>query len=125
MTMSTPFFIQATEKNLPLLIGSASAENDSLTLSGEDWSFSTSSAWRVLNNSGLAFGCETDDASEAISTLIGHKIVGVQPSNSSNLDIQFNLDNDLLVECFTTHFFEPWVLKLPDNTIMVADGNAT
>jgi hypothetical protein len=122
--MSKPFFIEKTESVLPLLIEQAKCEKEALSISGDSWSFSTSSAWRVVSKEGLCFGWESTGVETEVGSLEGISIVGVKAIGIGNLDIQFELENGRYIESFTAQRYEPWELKLPDNTIMVADGDA-
>jgi hypothetical protein len=122
--MSKPFFIEKTESALPLLIERAMCEKESLSISGDSWFFSTTSAWRVVSKEGLCFGWESTDVEIEVGSLEGVSIVAVKAIGMGNLDIQFELGNGKYIECFTAQHYEPWELKLPDNTIMVADGDA-
>jgi hypothetical protein len=122
--MSKPFFIEKTESELPLLIGTAKYEKDTLSILGESWCFSTLSAWRVVSKEGLCFGWESTGAETKVNSLEGASIVAVKAIGIGNLDIQFELEDGRYIESFTAQHYEPWELKLPDNTIMVADGDA-
>lgn len=122
--MSKPFFIEKTESVLPLLIERARCEKEAFSISGDMWCFSTSSAWRVVSKEGLCFGWESTGIETEVGSLEGFLIVAVKAIGIGNLDIQFELENGRYIECFTAQHYEPWELKLPDNTIMVADGDA-
>ncbi|MDO6454180.1 hypothetical protein Q4490_11470 [Neptunomonas phycophila] len=122
--MNKPFFIQKVEDAIPLKIERSSYEKEFLSISGSEWSFATSSAWRVISKEGLCFGWESTGSEEEIRTLEGVSVVGVKPLGIGNLDIQLELDNGRFLESFTAQFYEPWELTLPDKTIIVADGGA-
>jgi hypothetical protein len=121
--MSKPFFIEKTEGLLPLLIERAEYENGTLDIYGDAWCFSTSSAWRVLSKKGLCFGWESASVETKVSSLEDISIVAIKALGIGNLDIQFELENGRFIECFTAQHYQPWLLKLPDSTILVAGSD--
>lgn len=122
--MSKPFFVQKTERALPLLIERVAVDNETLCISGDSWFFTTSSAWRVVSREGLCFGWESAGFRVEIQSLEGVLITAVKPVGIGSFDIQFELTDGRYIECFIAQHFEPWQLKLPDGTIMVADAKA-
>ena len=120
-----PYYIDKISQFLPLAIEQCLWENECFSVSGKNWLFSTSSSWRVSSQQGIEFGAESYPNSAELTSLIGLKIIGVRASGFVALDIQLVLENGKAIECFSATHFEPWELRLPDETIIVADGNAS
>jgi hypothetical protein len=108
--------------HLPLVIAKASHENENLHLSGENWSFNSRSPWRVTGSSGAVLtGSEFEDSNNAVKTLCGHRIVGVAvQSHHHPGDPCFELEDGRILEVFSAHYLEPWVMHLPSGPILVA-----
>ena len=108
--------IKIISRHLPLRIERSEWNDPVLSIGGENWSFNTTSSWRVVNNSRLIAGAEDNLASEVITTLIGTDIEFCEPmSKNPNIDPRFVLSNGTKLEIFSASGFEPWVLSLPGN----------
>lgn len=105
-------------KVLPLQIQFVSWDGDVLTMSGEGWSFSTLSAWRIVQEGRISFACWDKDVREKVELLKGEQIVRTsRQSILVSVDPVFELSNGTRLEVFSSDTFEPWVLKLPDGSI--------
>lgn len=105
-------------KVLPLQIQFVSWDGDVLTISGEDWSFSTLSAWRIVQEGKISLACWDKEVREKVELLGGELIVSAaRQSTLAGVDPVFELSNETQLEIFSSDTFEPWVLKLPDGNI--------
>ena len=103
---------------VPLDIELVSWDGNILTLSGIDWSFSTLSAWRVLDNASIEYACWDKDVEKKIKDFKGKKIINIDEQSSIvAVDPVFKLSSGKQLEIFTSETFEPWVLKLPNGNI--------
>ncbi len=106
---------QALLDCLPLVIQKVSWTGDDLRLLGIDWSFTTTSAWRLVNDEALLFASMEHDADIRVMTLAQLSIIAVRPQcQSVPLDPVFELSDGTCLEIFSTDTFEPWVLSLPN-----------
>lgn len=111
-------------KLLPLRIGFVSWDGNVLTISGENWSFSTLSAWRIVQEGAISFACWDRDVDTKIESIKGESIVGVARQGILvGVDPVLELSNGKKLEVFSSDTFEPWVLKLPDGSIFTGALN--
>ena len=110
----------AVAERAPLAVASADYQEPSLSLSGDSWSFSTLSPWRLLTADGtVASSWKTRDAREAVSGLIGVEIVGVRSQGRLlTSDPALVLSDGRRLEVFSDHHTDPWVLSVPGNTFV-------
>lgn len=112
------YIIHHLLESLPLKIETVSWDGDVLTLSGLDWSFSTLSAWRVLNTSSIEYACWDRNIEAKVQALAHQMIVGATEQGSiMAVDPVFQLSNGQSLEIFSSETFEPWTLKLPNGQI--------
>ena len=105
-------------KVLPLQIRFVSWDGNVLTMSGEGWSFSTLSAWRIVQEGKISFACWDKKVREKVELLESERIVSAsRQSILVGVDPVFELSNGTRLEIFSSDTFEPWVLKLPDGSI--------
>ena len=117
--------IATLKQRLPLTIVEALWSDPVLSLVGHDWSFNTTSTWRLVSEHRLLSGSEDDNAQDAIKSLVGVEIVACEPMSSSPaLDPRFILANGARLEVFSATATEPWVLKLSDGPTYVASPSA-
>lgn len=108
---------------LPLCIKTVEWDGDSLVISGDNWSFITSSAWRISQGKELLFACWDDQVDTRTEGLVGLSIVDMswvtsgQPINPS-----FILSDGRRLDVFCSSFSEPWVMNLPDNSVYVGNS---
>ncbi len=103
----------------PLMIKEASFADPALTLSGDNWSFSTSSAWRVVNGGVLEFGWSDVTSPDRVWDLCGQAIVAVAPQSPlMRGDPAFELSSGMWLEVFSDHAIDPWLLRLPSMTFV-------
>jgi hypothetical protein len=104
---------------LPLTIKEAAFVDPILTLAGDDWAFSSPSAWRVIKGGVLEFGWSNADASDLVWDLCGLSIVSVAPQSSvMSGDPAFELSDGRWVEIFSDHALDPWSMQLPNMTFV-------
>lgn len=104
----------------PMYIKNVSWDGDTLIIEGDEWSFSTLSAWRIISSTAIEFACWDKDIDELVRGLNGLSIVSVRPQGSTlDLDPVFGLSDGRLLEVFSTDTVEPWILMLPDNKVYV------
>ena len=124
MAMDTvPYFVEVTRAALPLLITKASSTEGDLLIGGENWYFSSESAWRVASAAGFLFGSRARPTEENVASLIGQVIERVEPSGVANLDFRLYLSGGAVLETFSDTALEPWELSLPSVPLIVADGS--
>lgn len=113
------------ESHLPLTILDVEWNDPVLSLMGANWSFNTTSTWRLVDESRLIAGSEDELAQNAIKMLVGIDIVRCEPmSISPALDPRFILKNGFRLEIFSATATEPWVMSLKDGPIFVASPSA-
>lgn len=118
-------FIASMESHLPLTILDVEWNDPVLSLMGANWSFNTTSTWRLVDESRLIAGSEDELAQNAIKMLVGIDIVRCEPmSISPALDPRFILKNGFRLEIFSATATEPWVMSLKDGPIFVASPSA-
>jgi len=104
---------------LPLKIHEAEWNDPALTISGSGWSISTTSSWRVVENSKLVFGWSQPDAADLVWDLCGKSIVDVGTQSSlAPVDPVLHLSDGSAVEIFSDNATDPWVIRLPGVTIV-------
>mgnify|MGYP007100933686 CR=1 FL=1 len=116
-------FLSAVNIELPLRISFSSWDETTLVISGESWSFSTQSVWRIFDGKGIFLGCLDDQSLEVSSILNGSTVVGVDfQSPDRPIDLVFRLEGGKDLEIFSTDLDEPWVLTLPQFGVFVGSG---
>lgn len=113
--------IAAIGPRLPLTLKRAEWNDPVLTLIGNDWTFNTTSSWRIVDDSKLLAGSEDKSAHEAVNALAGIEVVLCEPmSTTPTLDPRFVFSNGWKLEVFSATATEPWVLSLGKGTLFVA-----
>ena len=104
---------------LPLTIKEAAFTDPTLTLVGDDWAFSSPSAWRVIKGGVLDFGWSSADAPDLVWDLVGLSIVSVaSQSPVMRGDPAFELSDGRWLEIFSDHAVDPWAMRLPNITFV-------
>lgn len=104
--------------SVPLNIELVLWDGNTLTLSGTNWSFSTLSAWRVLNESSIEFACWDNEIEKKIKEFEGQSIISAGKQGSIvAVDPIFKLSSGKKLEIFSSDTFEPWILKLPNGKV--------
>ncbi|MCP4696235.1 MAG: hypothetical protein GY862_05225 [Gammaproteobacteria bacterium] len=110
--------IFVVRKFFPMQIRFVAWDGNVLTLSGSNWSFSTLSAWRVLNDTAIEYACWDSRVEGKLNELKGKSITGISKQGLAiAVDPVFELSTGKKLEIFSADTFEPWVLKLPDGQI--------
>lgn len=103
---------------IPLPVGFAEWAAEHLTVSGADWSFTTSSSWRLFRD-GACIVSSSEHPEHAVDHLRGAALVGFQRRSGEHLDDPvLRFDNGVVVEVFADTLVEPWVFKLPGMTFV-------
>ena len=114
-------FPSRIQRYLPLAIERAEFSNENLSLGDPTWSFTSTSPWRLVSADRLVAGAYSDNSYVEIARLPGRRIVRVAfQRRSSSLDPSFEVDNGMILEVFSCHPLEPWVLRLPEGPVLVA-----
>lgn len=112
--------IQSFMQLLPLLIKSISWDGDTLTIHGDDWSFTTLSAWRISNNGSVEFACWDKEIDELLAALENLSIVEIRHQGSEvQVDPVFQLSDGRILEVFSSDTVEPWVVQHPNGDVFV------
>ncbi|WP_271409608.1 hypothetical protein [Pseudomonas sp. Q1-7] len=108
---------------LPFYIKSVEWDGDVLIISGENWSFTTTSAWRVSKDKELQFACWDDGADVRIEELIGLSVVNMSwISDAQPIDPSVVFSDGRRLDVFCSSLYEPWVISLPDNNIYIGNS---
>lgn len=106
-------------KLLPLQIVEASFADPALTLAGDGWAFSSTSAWRVTRSGVLVYGWSDPSAADRVCDLRGKSIVSVAIQSSlMRGDPVLELETGEWLEIFSDHAVDPWVFRLPTMTFV-------
>jgi hypothetical protein len=107
-------------KLLPMLIKEVSWDGETFIIAGDGWSFSTLSAWRIIDGESVAFACWDKEIDVLVNKLKGLSLVAVKPQGAClSVDPAFLLSDGRRLEVFSTDTVEPWVLKLPEGNVYV------
>jgi hypothetical protein len=118
--------VRAVEPFLPLAIHDVSEiVRCSLTIGGEDWSLNINSPWRITRAGRLLIGSDEGEAPPWPADLATQRIVAVVPQGVGALDLAFVLDGGEVLEVFSCHPDEPWVLCLPSGSVWASSPSVT
>ncbi|WP_046006979.1 hypothetical protein [Pseudoalteromonas rubra] len=107
--------ILEVQQHLPLKVSFSSWNGDVLTMSGENWSFHTLGAWRVISNGVVEFACWDEGAEDKILETLDTEVIRVSVQGRQiAIDPVFELSTGKKLEIFTSETIEPWVLSLPN-----------
>lgn len=116
-------FLNFFSKFLPLKIEFVSWNEDNLTISGNDWSFTTNSAWRVSKDNKLLFACWDENVINSVKELMDISIINMSwIDDAQAIDPLFSLSDGSRLEIFCTSSLEPWVLRCPDSNIYIGNS---
>ena len=105
--------INKTKQHLPLSISDITWDGTVFNMYGEDWSFTTLSAWRITENNKMVFGCYDKLSSALITHLKEFKIVNIATQELSlKIDPVFMFSNKQRLEIFSTDTYEPWTFNI-------------
>jgi len=109
---------------LPLRISRAAWADDVLSLGGQEWSLAVNCAWRLVGEGRLLEGWESSSAAEAAEGLVGLDVTGIGPqSEVLPADLRLQLSNHVILEMFSGHHLEPWVLSLPGVVVVASPSD--
>lgn len=116
-------FKKLVKNSLPLFIKASDWNGDSLTISGDGWSFTTNSVWRISCDNCLLLACWDDEVDGRVEALVGLSIIEMSWVVSTQpIDPSFKLSNGQRLDIFCSFSSEPWVLTLPDNKVYVGNS---
>ena len=107
---------------LPLVVDQVSLDGGEvwLTLSGDGWSFSTPSSWRLVRAG--RFVCSSSDGPRRVAgELDGASLIDVAVRSGSVDDLTLAFAGGLVLEVFSDVLVEPWVLGLPVGVFVPSD----
>ena len=114
-------FFNSIDSFLPLVPSTILWDSPNLNISGANWSFYTSCAWRIIDKEKMICGCEDLDTAEILNLLVDIEIVKIFPqSKNLSIDPVFVFSNGYKLELFSTTYFEPWTFALPQDPVYVA-----
>ena len=118
-------FTEIVKKKLPLKIENVVWDGNSFTISGKEWNFSTSSAWRLLVEEKIQLACWDSSAEQIVGCIINQDIIGIDyQSTRIKVDPIFELSNNTILEIFATDTFEPWVFSSSEQETIVGSFRA-
>ncbi|MGH8386398.1 MAG: hypothetical protein ACRESJ_13010 [Pseudomonas sp.] len=116
-------FLKLVMPYLPLHIECVEWDGDSLVVSGDRWSFVTSSAWRVSQGRELLFACWDDQKNIRTEELVGLSIVNMSwIAGDQPIDPSFVFSDGRRLDVFCTSVCEPWLMTLPDKNVYVGSA---
>lgn len=118
-------FVGDLNVHCPLSIEKVSYDGTSLSLSGEDWNFNSTSFWRLLDGEKIVTNSEEEDAA-SIELFVAHSEITRFSSWSEikALDLNIKLSGNKTIQVFAMDGHEQWVLKLP-NSVFVSTPQTT
>lgn len=105
---------------LPVEISEVIWDDTVFQMIGDDWSFTTLSAWRMIANNKMALGCFDKNSEDIIKILTGLQIIDLDFQNRMEIDPIFLLSNNLKIEIFSTDTYEPWTFRVKDSGLFTA-----
>jgi hypothetical protein len=104
---------------LPLRVDQLAYQDPVLTFGGEGWSLVLVCPWRLLKGTKVLTAWDDQAVEDSSWELLGHQIYAVRPRIPGNdQDPVFELSGDLHLEVFADTDLDPWVLRLPTQTIV-------
>ena len=111
----------AIQPNLPLLISVVVWEDPMLHLSGLNWSFNSTTAWRISKGRNIVCACYDSNCLVELCALKDREIVQVEAQSMTiDVDPTFIFSDGRKLEVFSTDTYEPWTMYLPSGEIFVA-----
>lgn len=102
---------------LPLTIRRVEWQEPSLTLGDDNtWGMAINAAWRVSEPTGVLFGWSSPDAADKVWDLSGLEVVDVLVDRL--VDPSLVLSNGWRLDVFSDDWHDPWVISLPDITLV-------
>ena len=115
--------IDLSESLLPLSVNEVSWDEDTLSIAGSDWSFSTKGAWRIVDEESILAACWDKDVSDFVDKVGKLAIVAIETQGQTlNIDPVFRLSDNTWLEVFSTESVDPWVLELPNGKVFVGNS---
>lgn len=116
--------ILTVKKYLPLSVKGISYEAGVLNFYGDNWTFATLSAWRIITKERVIKGCFDNDIDNFIENFKLPIIVNIKfQSSTLVIDPVFIFSDDQMLEIFSTDTYEPWTLNLGNEGFYSATPN--
>ncbi|WP_298837959.1 hypothetical protein [uncultured Salinicola sp.] len=116
-------FLKLVANFLPLCIKEIEWDGDSLIVSGDNWSFFTSSVWRVSRDKDMLFACLDDQVNTRIEELVGLSVVNISWIVSDQpIDPSLILSDGRRLDVFCSFRYEPWVMSLPNDNVYIGNS---
>lgn len=105
---------------LPLVINYIEWNDPILSFGGGNWSFSTFTGWRVVNNNKLDFTCRDENTDKRLNEFLNNHIIAIDiQSNHLLSDPVFVFSSGHKLEVFSEMYLEPWVFRSPNTIVYV------
>ncbi|MEQ5777155.1 hypothetical protein J4E05_16655 [Thalassospira sp. NFXS8] len=115
--------IDKVRRQLPLHVRDISWDGDNFVILGEDWRFSTSCVWRVLNEGQIKYACWDEKSEILIKEMVGEKIVSLDiQCERINVDPVFIMSGNKIVEIFSCSSLEPWEMQFLNGEIYIGNS---
>lgn len=115
--------IDLCAEHLPLKIREASWDEETLLIKGTDWTFTTKSAWRIIDKKSIVTACDDGNVFKRLNDLRRLEIIDLRSQGSTLLiDPVFGLSNQTWLEVFSIESLEPWTLKLPNGKLFLGNS---
>lgn len=101
---------------LPLLVKEIDYSDPSFVLIGDGWSLSLLCPWRVRRGRDLWFSWSSDNVADLVWELVGLNIENARTDDRG--DPTFELSGNLALDVFPDSDFDPWVMRLPNKTLV-------
>lgn len=111
---------EAVASLLPLQLEHVDYNDPMVVLSGPGWSLSIACPWRLMRADKLATSYGDEGAAEVVAALAGGEVVALESvaADRASGDLRVTLSNAAVIELFADTDLDPWVLRLPDQTLV-------
>ena len=99
----------------PLEITKTAWIEPTLTIGGNNWSFSTMNPWRIVAPGGIVGSSDEQNESIIVSLLKNATVVSFSTLKTVlDIDLSIDLNDGRSVQVFAMDMHENWVLRLPN-----------
>jgi hypothetical protein len=107
------------ERFLPLTVKEVEFVDPTILLRGDGWWISITCPWQLSKSGVPIVAWESKDIEDQIWELVGHQITSVRPQSLEHPGIaNFDIDGGLVLQITADTDLDPWVIRLPDVTIV-------
>lgn len=105
----------------PLKIVSVTWDFENLAIIGDNWTFKTSSGWRILNKEAMVYGSDDHEVVQVLEDLSNHAITEIKLQSSRfPIDPVILFDNNQKLECFSLNKIQSWSFFFPNGQVFIA-----